>query len=322
MAKSQLLIISKGRIFECAVQEPVIWEVHRKSVPGKLTFNVIKDEILGFHEGDPVRFDYNGKKIFFGFVFTKKRTSNRIISVTAYDQLRYFKNKDTYTYKNKTAAQLLKMLANDCNPKLNLGIIADTKYVIASRVEDDQEFFTMMENALSTTTKNTGSTYVLYDDYGKLCLRDAKMLKLDILIDEESGESFEYTTSIDENTYNKIKLSRENKKTGKREIFIAQDSKTMSQWGMLQYTDTVEKGENGKVKADALLALYNRKSRKLHINKVFGDTRVRGGSTLGVQMYLGDLNVANFMMVETVKHSFYESDHRMDLKLIGGDFVA
>lgn len=320
MAKSQLLIISKGRIFECAIQEPVIWETPRKGVPGKLTFNVIKDELLGFYEGDAVRFDYDGKKIFFGFVFIKKRTNNRIISVTAYDQLRYFKNKDTYTYKNKTAAQVLQMLITDF--KLQAGVIADTKHVIASRVEDNQELFTIMDNALSITTKSTGITYVLYDDYGKLCLRDVKTLKLDILVDEESGETFEYTTSIDENTYNKIKLSRENKETGKREIFIAQDSENMNQWGMLQYTDTVEEGENGKVKANALLALYNRKSRKLHINKVFGDTRVRGGSTLGVQMYLGDLTVANFMMVETVKHSFYESDHRMDLKLIGGDFVA
>ncbi|WP_339212911.1 hydrolase [Solibacillus sp. FSL W8-0372] len=320
MGKYQLLILSRGRIFDVAVQEPIIWETHRKSMPGKLTFNVIKDELLGFHEGDMVRFDYDGDKIFAGFVFTKKRTNNRIISVTAYDQLRYFKNKDTYVYKNKTAAQVLQMLIADFG--LQGGMIADTKFVIASRVEDNQELFTIMDNAGAITTKNTGNLFVLYDDYGKLNYRNVKQLKLDILVDEDSGETFEYTTSIDENTHNKIKLSRENKKTGKREIFIAQDSANINQWGVLQLTESVDEGENGKVKADALLALYNQKSRKLHINKVFGDRRVRGGSTLGVQMYLGDLTVANFMMVETVKHSFYESDHRMDLKLIGGDFVA
>ena len=289
-------------------------------MPGKLTFNVIKDDVLGFHEGDMVRFDYDGHKIFAGFVFTKKRTNNRIISVTAYDQLRYFKNKDTYVYKNKTAAQVLQMLIADFN--LQGGMIADTKHVIASRVEDNQELFTIMDNAGAITTKNTGNLFVLYDDYGKLNYRNVKQLKLDILVDEDSGETFEYTTSIDENTHNIIKLSRENKKTGKREIFIAQDSANINQWGVLQITESIDEGENGKVKADALLALYNRKSRKLHINKVFGDYRVRGGSTLGVQMYLGDLTVANFMMVETVKHSFYESKHDMDLKLIGGDFVA
>ena len=312
--------MSKTGIFECAVEEGIEWETHRKSSPGKLTFNIIKDEVLGFHEGDAVRFDYDGHKIFFGFVFTKKRNNNRIISVTCYDQLRYFKNKDTYVYANKTAAQVLQMIAADF--RLKTGIVANTKYVIASRVEDNQELFSIMENALSDTTLNTGDLYVLYDDYGSLNLRDVKMLKSDLLIDEESGESFEYTTSIDENTYNKIKLVRENKETGKREIFIAQDSSKINDWGVLQMSDKLDENENGQVKADAMLKLYNRKSRKLHINKVFGDVTVRGGTTLGVQMYLGDLTVANFMMVETVKHTFKESDHRMDLKLIGGDFVA
>lgn len=320
MAKSQLFILSRGRIFECAVQEGIVWETQRKGAVGQLNFNVLKDEALGFHEGDAVRFDYEKEKIFFGFVFTKKRSNNRMISVTAFDQLFYFKNKDTYTYKSKTAAQVLQMLIADLN--LKSGVIADTKYVIPSRVEDNAELFSIIGNALSITTQNTKSLFILYDDYGQLNLRDAKMLKLDILVDEESGETFEYTTSIAENTYNKIKLSRENKKTGKREIFIAQDSEKMNEWGILQFTEKLEEGENGKAKADALLALYNRKSRKLHINKVFGDKRVRGGSTLGVQMYLGDLTVANFMMVEKVKHTFSESDHRMDLHLIGGDFVA
>lgn len=320
MNKSQLYILSRGRVFECAVEDGVVWETHRKSTPGKLTFNVIKDEALGFHEGDAVRFDYDGHKIFFGFVFIKKRSNNRMISVTAYDQLRYFKNKDTYVYKNKTAAQVLQMIASDF--RLKTGIVADTKHVIASRVEDNQELFTIMDNALSATTQSTSELYILYDDYGSLKLESVKMLKTDILIDEESGETFEYTTSIDENTYNKIKLSRENKKSGKREIFIAQDSENINNWGVLQHTDTLEEKENGKVKADALLSLYNRKSRKLHINKVFGDVRMRGGATVGVQMYLGDLSVANFMMIETAKHTFKESDYRVDLKLIGGDFVA
>ena len=282
--------MSSGRIFECAVEEGVEWEIHRKGTPGKLTFNIIKDEVLGFNEGDVVRFDYDGHKIFFGFVFTKKRNDNRIISVTCYDQLRYFKNKDTYVYANKTAAQVLQMVAKDF--KLQTGIVANTKHVIASRVEDNQELFTIIDNALSDTLLNTGDLHVLYDDYGSLNLRNIKMLKSDLLIDIDSGESFEYTTSIDENTYNKIKLVRENKKTGKREIYIAQDSSKINEWGVLQMTDKLDEKANGKAKADGMLKLYNRKSRKLHINKVFGDPTIRGGSQVAVQLYLGDITVA------------------------------
>lgn len=320
MSKSKLYILSYGQIFECAVEEGIVWETHRKETPGKLTFNVLTGNGLMFQEGHAVRFDYDGKKIFFGFIFTKKRTNNRIITVTAYDQLRYFKNKATYSYDGMSAVNVLRLIARDF--KLQLGNLDDTKYKIPSRTESEQELFKIMSNALSETTKNTNEIYILYDDYGKLSLKNAKSLQLDVLIDEESGENLEYTSSIDESTYNKIMLVRENKKSGKREIFIAQDSSNINRWGVLQYTDKVDENENGNLKAVALLKLYNQKTRNLHINKVFGDVRVRGGSTIGVQMYLGDLTVANFMMVETVKHTFDESDHRMDLKLIGGEFVA
>lgn len=51
-------------MYECAVEEGIVWETHRKGTPGKLTFNVIKDDVLSFHEGDTVRFEYDGHKIF------------------------------------------------------------------------------------------------------------------------------------------------------------------------------------------------------------------------------------------------------------------
>lgn len=318
MSKSKLYILSRGRVFDCAVESGVVWETHLEGSPGKLTFNVVKDDVLGFHEGDAVRFEYDGHKIFFGFVFTKKRTDNRLINVVAYDQLRYFKNKDTYSYKNKTAAQVLQMLCKDF--KLQTGVVADTKYVIKSHIEDNQELFVITSNAIALTTHNTGSYYALYDDYGAINLRDIKQMRLDLLIDEGSGETFEYTTSIDEDTYTKIKLTRENKKTGKREVFIAADY--TNDWGVLQYTDKLEDGENGKTKAEQLLKMYNRKTRKMHINKVFGDPRVRGGSSVGVQLYLGDMTVANFMVVKTAKHTFENEYHYMDLNVIGGEFIA
>ncbi|MEE3807276.1 hydrolase [Lysinibacillus fusiformis] len=320
MAKSQLYISSKGQLYECAVEDGIQWETNRKGTPGKLTFNVLKDDVLSFHEGDAVRFEYDGHKVFYGFVFIKKRSNNRIITVTCYDQLRYFKNKDTYRYENKTAAQVLQMIAKDF--KLKTGTIDNTKYVIPSMVEDNQELFTVMDNALAETTLNTQRLFVLYDDFGALNLREAKTLQTDLLIDEESGESFEYTSSIDENTYNKIKLERENKETGERDTYIVQDDSRITEWGVLQLTDKFEEGENGKAKAASMLKFYNRKSRKLHINKVFGNPIVRGGSQVAVLLYVGDVSVANFMMVESVKHTFKESNHRMDLTLIGGDFIA
>ena len=151
------------------VEEGIEWSTERRSTPGKLTFKVVKDDIINFQEGAAVRLKVDGKPVFFGFVFSKKRDKDQIITVTAYDQLRYLNNKDTYVYENKTAAQFIKMIAADFS--LNVGTIEDTPFVIASRVEDNTSLFDMIENALDLELQNNGNMYILYDDFGKLTLK-------------------------------------------------------------------------------------------------------------------------------------------------------
>lgn len=320
-----LISTQSGQTFIPALEEPIEWTTERRSSPGKLTFNVVKDNVISFQEGDSVSLKVDGKPVFFGFIFTKKRDREQIISCTAYDQLRYFKNKDTYVYKNKTASQFIQMLAADFN--LNVGTMEDTGFVIASRVEDNTSLFDMAENALDLTLTNTKQMFVLYDDFGKLTLKNIANMKvgdggLYFMIDAESGENFEYASSIDDQTYNKIKLSYENEKGGKRDIYIAQDSSHINQWGVLQYFDTLSKGENGAAKADALLKLYNAKTRKLRILNAFGDVRVRAGSMIIVNLGLGDINVKNFMLVEKATHTFRLDEHFMTLTVRGGEFVG
>ena len=113
MKKVQILILNKKKIYEPLVVEGVQWTTERKGVAGKLVFEVLKDKKLDFTEGNAVKFLLGKKKVFFGFVFTKSRTKSGTIKVTCYDQLRYFKNKDTYQYKNKTATQVLKNICGD-----------------------------------------------------------------------------------------------------------------------------------------------------------------------------------------------------------------
>ncbi len=291
-----------------------------KEVHGKLTFKVIKDKLLEFTEGNAVRFKYGNNNTFYGFVFTKKRSDNSVITVTAYDQLRYFKNKDTYVYKNKSADEVVKMLANDF--LLNVGTLEQTGYRIANRSESNKTLFDIAQTAIDLTIQNRNEMYVLYDDFGKLCLKNIERMKLGIVIDEETGESFDYSSSIDNNTFNQIKLTYDNKDTGKREVYIAKDTSHINEWGVLQHYDTIDENTNGQVKADALLKLYNQKTRKLEIKNAIGDIRVRGGSLVIVKMDLGDVKLQNFMLVEKAKHTFKNNEHLMNLTLRGGEFIA
>lgn len=313
------------RAFLPAVEEGVEWTTERKGAPGKLSFKVLKDDVLEFSEGSAVRMKENGEEVFFGFIFKQQRSAGQIITVTAYDQLRYLKNKDTIVYENKTADQFLRMVA--ANYALNIGTLESTGYVIGSRVEENTSLFEMIQNALDLTLQNTGEMFVLYDDFGKLTLKHLSSMAVGkpgayFMVDEETCETFDYTSSIDNNTYNKIKLTYDNEETGFREVYIAQDSGNINKWGILQYFDTLKKGENGQAKVDALLKLYNKKTRNLKLTNVLGDNRVRAGSMIVVNLDLGDMKLRNFMLVESCKHTYKESEHWMDLTLRGGEFVG
>ncbi|MEG2050885.1 MAG: hydrolase [Oscillospiraceae bacterium] len=316
----ELLIQNGSIMYIPVVEEGITWQTERKGSPGQLNFKVLKDSALNITEGNPVRMKVGNANIFHGFIFSKKTSKDNLIDVTAYDQLRYLKNKDTYVYTNKTASEFLKMLMADL--KLRAGEIQNTGFKIPSRVEENTSLFDMIGNALDITIQNRKEMYVLFDDFGKLALKNIRSMIVPIIIDEETGENFDYSSSIDSNTYNKIKLTYDNEDTGKREVYITQDSKNINAWGVLQYFEKLQKGENGKAKADALLSLLNKKTRNLSVSSALGDNRVRAGSMVLVNLNLGDVKVNSFMLVEKCKHTFKESEHTMDLTLRGGDFVA
>ena len=155
----------------------------------------------------------------------------------------------------------------------------------------------MVQNAIDLTVQNRKELYVLYDDFGKVALKNIASMVLDCLIDEETAENYDYKSSIDEETYNQIKLTRE-------------------------YYDTLQDGENGQAKANALLQLYNKKQKNLTVKNMLGDVRVRAGCMIPVKLDLGDVSLLKLMLVEKCTHYFKESEHYMDITLKGGEFVA
>ncbi|MGO1012206.1 C40 family peptidase [Clostridioides difficile] len=318
----RLVIAHWEDFYEPVVLDGITWEIERRGSPSKLEFTIAMDDILEFCEGNSVRLYYKGIGIFYGYIFQKKRDKENHIKIVAYDQLRYFKNKDTYVYSNKTASELVKMLAKDFNLKYN--VIEDTKYKI-SRVEENKTLFDMVLTALDDTLREKKEMYVLYDDFGRITLKNVASMKLDTVMNNDVIEDFDYNSSIDSDTYTKIKLVRDNEETGKRDVYIAQDSTHMRSWGILQMFDTVDKNMSEaeiKQKCDILLKLYNKKTKSLSLKNVLGDIRVRAGCLVPVFLNLGDIKLQNYMLVEKVKHTFENNSHFMDLTLVDGDEFA
>lgn len=315
MDNVELTIRNGQTLYYPSMEEGINWETERKSSPGKLTFNVIGDTTLNIEEGNLVTFKVGDTNVFWGYIFTIKMNKDTTIKITAYDQLRYLKSKHSMVYRNSKANEVIKLISDDF--KLKTGLLEDTEYIFDYRIEDNTSPFDIIETALSETTRQKKKIYVLYDNFGELTLKNIENMKLPLLYDNDTSEDFDYTSSIDSNTYNRIKIAYDNKETGKREIYTTEDSGNMSKWGVLQYYEKVTKVENAKSKGAALLYLYNKKSKDLTLKNAIGDLRVRAGVGIYVKLDLEYTQIEKCMLVEKAKHTFKNGEHFMDLTLKG-----
>lgn len=315
MATLRLTIQHNNILYEPPVEEGVQIEWERSGTPGKLTFTTLKVNGLNFSEGDQVCFYYNNKKVFVGYVFSKKRDREHHIKVTCYDQLRYLKNKYTYVFEKKTATQIIKALCADFG--LKLGGLDNTAYVIPAIAEENKSALDIILDVLEETLLNTGNMFVLYDEAGNIRVRNVANMMSTTLIYEDSAENFDYSSSIDDETYNNIVLYYKGENDN-IQLFTASSQSNIKQWGLLRYFEEVDTPTIGQNKANALLKLYNKKTRELKVSGAFGDISVRGGTLIPVKLNLGDITTNNFMLVEKVTHKFDKDHHTMDLTLEGG----
>ena len=322
MANPVVTIQTRHNTYTPIIAENITLESARAGTPGKLTFRLIKDEIIGvrgFHEGDNVRLTLDGAVLFAGFVFTKRRSYGGIITVTAYDQIRYLKNRDTYAYEGITASNLLRQIAGDWG--LTIGNIEDSRYILPPRTENGRPLLDILQTALDLTEEQTGEAFVLYDEAGKLSLSRPENMRLDTLVYEGSIGDFDYSSTIDREAYAAVRLFRQGAGEGETVFFESRRDDLQRRWGALRHYARLTEDTDGQRTAEALMRKLGRKTRRLRIIDAAGDPRVRGGSMLPVQLYVGDLNLGQMFQVERVIHRFTENSHLMELILTGGDFV-
>lgn len=318
-----------GEYFIPSVLDGLEWEIHRKGAAGKIDFKVVIDDALKMDHGDVVDVLWDGVQFFHGYVFKKSRNRERIWTVLAYDQMRYLLNKDSFSYENKTAAEVIKELAEDFEVKC--GEMADAAYKIPKRREDGSTILDMAQNALDLTMIHTKKMFVLYDDCGELKLTDVEALQTDLYIDAETAQNLEYTSTVDKDVYNLIKLSVDDGSGGHRLVYAPaknqdyEKSETRKQWGVLQYFESVnpKNGQDPQQMAEKLLEHYNHIRRTLKVRKQAGDLRIRGGSMLYVNIPTSDSDLkeetgkAHLAIVESVTHRFENQSHTMDLDIKG-----
>ena len=320
--QTELLIANKdsGEIFEVSnAVESCEWTTNRTGQPGKFTFSVLKSPDLKMAEGDVVRFSVDGQLQFYGWIFTRSEDRWGEVSVTCYDRLRYLKANASYAFYAMSAGDIIRQIAGDL--QLDVGAIADTGYKIPSLIKENQTCLDIIQAAIEQTLLNTGKVFVLYDDGTGLALQEpANMMSDTLLGDKSLVTDYTYSSDIDKQTYNSIKLVRPNEETGQADVYIQQDSDNIGRWGLLQYYEKVDSDLNEaqiKAQAAASLEYYNRVLKSLKLTSL-GIPGLRAGMMVYIKLdNAGDTGVAQWVLLEKVTHTWGNDKHEMDAEAFG-----
>lgn len=318
----QLLVDDKkGNVFDISeLVSEITWKTKRKGKPSSLDIKLLKDKTISINNGDVVSFKVDNNKVFYGYVFDNGGSKEPEIKLTAYDQMRYLLFNDTYVFKNKKTSQTLMQIAKDVG--LRIGTIEDTGYVIPQLLEDDKKLLDIIYSSLDKTLMSTKQTYVLYDDFGYLNLRNINNMKQPVVISDDSNlGDYDWKNSIDSDTYNRVKIVRDNKETKGRDVYIAQDSKNITKWGRLQYYHKVdEKMNKAQIQemVNTTLKLKNRETKTLKLKDVIStdmtaDLKLRAGS--GVFVEIKEKGIKQYYLIEEATHKFEKGNLVMDFDL-------
>lgn len=324
MPNYNLYIIANNKKQTPAVLEGIQLEYNRKGEPSKLTFTCIKDRLAGevgfdpdglsFSEGSIVVLEYDGKRVFFGYVFEKKRDKQQHIEVTCYDRTRYFKNKENYVFTNVTLDQVVTRIAQDLG--IPIGYVTKCKHVIPKLAKQDSTVFDILNHAIDLTTIATKTRYTLYDEGGSLNLKSEDEMQLDMLVDVDTFENFDYSTTIGDRMYNQIIVKGE--KDSKP--YVMNDKESQMKFGIFQKEISCPEGSNPAELAKMAMECHNQVARSLSISAHFGDIRVRAGSGIYINHgMLGDMkDQVQKMWVDKITHTFDKDYHHMDMTLTDG----
>jgi hypothetical protein len=300
------------------------WNTTLAEQPGKLTFTYIDDKKTFFTEGTRVAATIGDVGLFSGFIFKRERTESHTVSVTAYDQLRYLQNKDVINMPILTSSQVFERICKE--QELIYKVIHPSTYKCTARVHDNKSYYEMIQSALDDTLLNAGELFFIRDNFGTLehlsveKWFDEKLTSI-IVGDASLVTSYKFESSIDDDTFNAVKLVRDNKDTAKRDVYIVSDPNNIGRWGRLQFFERMNEESNPaqiKARADMILRLKNRPTRSLSL-ECLGDYQIRAGN--GVMLNISDLKNENLnqnarsAIVYTCTHKFEGDSHTMSLEL-------
>lgn len=251
--------------------------------PGKCEFTLLDSS--EYPRGSVVQLTVNDQNIFYGYIFISSIDREGKTSITAYDQMRYLKNQDTIYYEGKTASQIFEDVCKKNNLKYK--VVNPSKWIILPYLYEKKSMFDIIKHTLDESFRSENKKYMIRDNFGVLEFIDVGEQKTNLQIGTGSLlTDFTYTKSIDEETYNVVKLIRDNQETQKRDVWQVMDSENIKKWGKLQFLSDVDEQANEeqiKELANNILKVKNKETRSLDLS-ILGFFNIKSGDGIKVKI--------------------------------------
>lgn len=301
------------------VTSTVSWATTLSSQPGKLRFSIPVVKSFDIPMGSTINLMVEGIGIFFGYVFEARYESD-MIYYTAFDSIRYLKNKETYIFSGKTATQIFVAICDDFNLKYR--VVDQCNWEVSPRTHDGKTLYQIIDYGYKEALVNTQDWFIVRDNYGVIEQISLRSLKTNYLFsDIQNLSKYKYRKSIDKDSYNRIKLVQDNTKEAVRKVYVVQDDNNQRNWGVLQYYEKVDKNASEqqiKERAQALLKLKNRETKELTVECVGAPNDLRAGNWIFLEINpLIDAGFQNFQdyIITHCTHTWENNDHKVRMQV-------
>ena len=292
-------------------------------------------------------------RVFVGFVFNYNVDRWGVISITAYDAMRYLQNPATGKWVGKDGvdvSEIIRSVVKTCGLEqmakemqaeqvgvkpIRLIKIAESGLNIIDEVlEWAQLKATADENGVTTkggkdyAATKAGERWMFFDNCGTLVLCTANQMVKKVLGWDEppvigtgcAVTEMSMNVSIDDSA-NQVWLLRAG--GGGMAGWKAEDPERVAQWGPLTYYEKIDNAfcrNNEQMQLRAAIELCSRDIEKRSIDiTTLGLTGLRAGMLVRINIpwledYFGEISKSKLVFLDNVSHSWEEGTHTMTLK--------